>query len=322
MDALVDLLPEHNSLKKSQNQLRRVLDLSVGEWFDNHSIQALYDNLFLMSAVGGYLDCHGRDYGVYRQADESDEDYRERIILEKLDHLTPYTLSEQYSVRLYNYVTGFNLQNNTLTSDNPYCTDFYMGVVDEDTRKILDFKFTMDNGVVWLTRDDVDYIFNTSNKNVLKQYLGVYPCITGDGYFYNFSSIKQVKLMLPYVSSARGMFCAMDGLTDIDLSLPNATDCRDLLQGDHALVNAVVDIPKSKICTTMFENCDDLVNVTLNAPNMEASALNYGGLFYGCSSLEYINVNVPEELPFEEYIAGLELESLETLIINGEEITL
>ena len=38
MDALVDLLPEHNSLKKPNNPLRRVLDLSVGEWFDRHDI--------------------------------------------------------------------------------------------------------------------------------------------------------------------------------------------------------------------------------------------------------------------------------------------
>ena len=151
LDALVDLLPEHNSLKKPDNPLRRVLDLSVGEWFDNHSIQALYDNLFLMSAVGGYLDCHGRDYGVYRQLNESDDSYRERIVQEKLDHLTPEYLLELYGLTLYVYVASFDVSDNDLTSDNPYINRYgYMSEASNEIKSILNNKFILDGGVTWL----------------------------------------------------------------------------------------------------------------------------------------------------------------------------
>ena len=147
----MDLLPEHNSLKKPDNPLRRVLDLSVGEWFDNHSIQALYDNLFLMSAVGGYLDCHGRDYGVYRQLNESDDSYRERIVQEKLDHLTPEYLLELYGLTLYVYVASFDATDNDLTSDNPYINRYgYMSEASNEIKSILNNKFILDGGVTWL----------------------------------------------------------------------------------------------------------------------------------------------------------------------------
>jgi len=151
LDALVDLLPEHNSLKKSQNQLRRVLDLSVGEWFDRHSIQDLYDNLFLMNSTGGYLDCHGRDYGVYRQLNESDDAYRERIVQEKLDHLTPKYLLELYGLNLYVYVNDFDVEDNTLTSDNPYINNVgYMSEASNEIKSILNGKFILDGEVTWL----------------------------------------------------------------------------------------------------------------------------------------------------------------------------
>ena len=151
LDALVDLLPEHNSLKKSQNQLRRVLDLSVGEWFDRHSIQDLYDNLFLMNSTGGYLDCHGRDYGVYRQLNESDDAYRERIVQEKLDHLTPKYLKELYGLKLYVFVDEFDVTDNFLTSDNPYIEGVKMAEASSDIQTILNNKFVLNEEIIWLT---------------------------------------------------------------------------------------------------------------------------------------------------------------------------
>ena len=151
MDALVDLLPEHNSLKDVNNPLRRVLDRSVGEWFDRHSIQDLYDNLFLMNSSGGYLDCHGRDYGVYRQLGEDDDAYRERIVQEKLDHLTPEYLLELYGLNLYVYVNDFDVSDNTLTSDNPYINQYgYMSMASDEIKAILNSKFILDGGVNWL----------------------------------------------------------------------------------------------------------------------------------------------------------------------------
>ena len=99
-------------------------------------------NLFLEYAVGGYLDCHGRDYGVYRQNGETDDQYRERIVQEKLDHLTPEYLLELYGLNLYVYVNDFDVSDNTLTSDNPYINNYgYMSVASDEIKSILNNKF-------------------------------------------------------------------------------------------------------------------------------------------------------------------------------------
>ena len=151
MRALVDMLPEHNSLKNPDNPLFRILDLGVGEWFDNHDIQDLYDNLFLTEASGPYLDLHGNDYGVYRQDGEGDDEYRSRIIMDKLEYLTPEYLRDLYGLTLYVYVSSFDAHDNTLTSDNPYINQSgYMAVADESIQGILNGKFIIDGEISWL----------------------------------------------------------------------------------------------------------------------------------------------------------------------------
>ena len=150
ISALVDLLPEHNSLKNSQNQLRKVLDTSVGEWFDQHSVQSFYDDLFIETSTGSFLDLFGRDYGVIRQSGESDTAYRERIIQEKNDKLTPSYLLSLYGLTLYVYVASFDVGDNDLTSDNPYIQGRKMSVADATLQAILDKKFILDNSIVWV----------------------------------------------------------------------------------------------------------------------------------------------------------------------------
>ena len=148
MNALVDLLPEHNKLKDSRNPLRKVLDLTVGEWFDNRDVQDFYEQLFLQSATGAWLDLHGRDYGVVRQLGESDDDYRTRIVQEKLEYLTPEYLDSVFDLVLYAYVEGFDASENTLTSDNPYITDYgYMSEMNDTVFDILNRKFVLDSSV-------------------------------------------------------------------------------------------------------------------------------------------------------------------------------
>ena len=148
---LVDMLPEHNSLKKEDNPLFQILDKSVGEWFDNHDIQEVYDSLFLTEAEGAYLDLHGKDYGVYRLDGESDDDYRNRIVMDKLEYLTPEYLVDVYGLTLYTLVDGFSLGDNTMASDNPFInTGGYMSVADDTVKNILNNKFIVDGGIVWL----------------------------------------------------------------------------------------------------------------------------------------------------------------------------
>ena len=148
MTALVDLLPEHNKLKDSRNPLRKVLDLTVGEWFDNRDVQDFYEQLFLQSATGAWLDLHGRDYGVVRQLGESVVDYRTRIVQEKLEYLTPEYLDSVFDLVLYSYVEGFDASENTLTSDNPYITDYdYMSEMSDTVFEILTRKFVLDSEI-------------------------------------------------------------------------------------------------------------------------------------------------------------------------------
>ena len=149
LDMLWDLLPMASVLQRKDNQLRIVLDRTVGEWLDNFSQP--YEQLFLTSATGGWLDAHGKDYGVPRRIDEDDESYRQRIIYEKLDHLTPALLNNVYNVKLFSYRSDFDVTDNTLVSDNPYIDNGgYLGLADLDTMDILDKKFILDSGVTWL----------------------------------------------------------------------------------------------------------------------------------------------------------------------------
>ena len=149
MDLLCEMLPLRSVLQSDGNDLRKVLDRTIGEWMDNFSHP--FDELFLSTASGGWLDAHGRDYGVARRLDENDEDYRKRIVYEVLEELTAPMLLDMYGVRLYAYVSSFSVSDNDLTSDNPYLNKSgYMGVVDTDTQDILESKFILDNKVDWI----------------------------------------------------------------------------------------------------------------------------------------------------------------------------
>lgn len=149
-EAFLDLLSENSSLKKENNPVRKVIMNTVGEWLDNHSVDDLFDNMFINTATGKYLDLFGKDYDVPRKLGESDDDYRERIVFEKLEYLTAKNLMDIYGLKLYAFVEDFNLSDNVLTSDNPYLTGSYMSYASDDLKKILNDKFVLDSGIKWL----------------------------------------------------------------------------------------------------------------------------------------------------------------------------
>ena len=149
MDMFVEMLPLTSELQKKDNTFRKVIDKSMGSYMDNFEVP--YDELSLTTATGGWLDAHGKDYGVVRKIDESDDDYRQRIIYEKLDNLTPYLLRDVYNVELFAYVEDYNPTDNTLTSDNDFINhNGYLGVTDNETKNILNKKFVVDKGITWL----------------------------------------------------------------------------------------------------------------------------------------------------------------------------
>lgn len=148
IELFCDMLPSHSELHKKDNQLRQVLDKTVGEYMDNQN--DILDELFLTTATGGWLDAHGKDYNVFRKENESDDDYRDRIIFEKLEYLTVDNLEKIFKLTLYCYVKNYNPLNNQLTSDNPYLSNKYMAYASDEIKKILKSKFVMGDGITWL----------------------------------------------------------------------------------------------------------------------------------------------------------------------------
>jgi len=150
-DVLFEQLPATSGLKDTNNPVRRILDNTMGEWFDQLEEEDWFNQFFLNTATGKYLDLHGGVYGVKRKPDESDSDYRERIIQITLGVLTIPYLKSVYNVRLYTYRDDFDTTDNTLVSDNPYLNhNGFLGVTDDSTKAILDKKFILENAVEWL----------------------------------------------------------------------------------------------------------------------------------------------------------------------------
>jgi len=149
-EEILERLSENSSLKSANNPARKVIMNTLGEWLDNYDDN--FENLFLNESVGEYIDCHGREYGVYRKLNESDEDYKKRIIYQILGHLTADYLINIYNVNLYVDIPNYNPNNNELTSDNHYISDEngFMALADEVTRSILNKKFVLGSGIRWL----------------------------------------------------------------------------------------------------------------------------------------------------------------------------
>lgn len=150
-ERILDMMPETSSLSNPDNPMHKIIDYAVGGYLDDFEEKDLDSQLFLNTATGKYLDLHGQDYNIRRKLDESDDDYRQRIIYESLGRVTVDFLETVYGVELYSYVANFNVNNNTLVSDNSYMAkEGYLALVDDNTKEILDKKFILDTNVHWL----------------------------------------------------------------------------------------------------------------------------------------------------------------------------
>ena len=252
-EAFLDLLSEKSSLKKENNPARKVIMNTIGEWLDNHNISDLFDNVFINTANGGYLDLFGKDFDIPRQAGETDDNYRQRIVFEKLEWLTVHNLQNIYGVEIYNAFDGFNPQNNTLTSDNPYLSDFYFGIVDEDVQKILDGKFVLDVKFLWFDGNELDYIFNTDNNGILESYINIYQKNNLSFYFNNNKSIQNVKLTLENANNCEYMFYGCSNLKSVTLNLPNAYGLTGFLPNNFKIEYINLTIPNNLVSRVVDE---------------------------------------------------------------------
>ena len=136
---IIERLPVNSQLQNPNNQMHIIIQNTIGELLDNFEID--YDQFFLQDATGKYLDLHGKQYGIGRKNNESDEEYRNRIILGAYEYATVKVLTEIYGVEFYANVDNFENNTNLLCSDNPYLTDELMGFISEEVYNILDEKF-------------------------------------------------------------------------------------------------------------------------------------------------------------------------------------
>lgn len=149
-EEIIARLPPYSPLHREDNPGRKVIINTVGEWLDRFEEREWMEQFFLQEATGKYLDLHGNDFGLPRKINESDDDYRNRIIYESLGHLTTYFLKSVYNVGLYVKVNDFD-SDTMLTSDNEYIShNGFVGVTDESTKQILNKKFVLGSDVTWL----------------------------------------------------------------------------------------------------------------------------------------------------------------------------
>ena len=136
---IIERLPVNSQLQNPDNPMHNIIQNTIGELLDNFEID--YDQFFLQDATGKYLDLHGKQYGIGRKNNESDEEYRNRIILCAYEYATVKVLTEIYGVKFYANVDNFENNTNLLCSDNPYLTNELMGFVSDEVYNILDEKF-------------------------------------------------------------------------------------------------------------------------------------------------------------------------------------
>ena len=136
---IIERLQVNSQLQNPDNPMHIIIQNTIGELLDNFEID--YDQFFLQDATGKYLDLHGKQYGIGRKINESDEEYRNRIILGAYEYATVKVLTEIYGVKFYANVDDFENNTNLLCSDNPYVTDELMGFISDEVYNILDEKF-------------------------------------------------------------------------------------------------------------------------------------------------------------------------------------
>ena len=136
---IIERLPVNSQLQNHDNLMHIIIQYTIGELLDNFEID--YDQFFLQDATGKYLDLHGKQYGIGRKSNESDEEYRNRIILCAYEYATVKVLTEIYGVKFYANVDNFENNTNLLCSDNPYLTNELMGFISDEVYNILDEKF-------------------------------------------------------------------------------------------------------------------------------------------------------------------------------------
>ena len=129
---ITDLLPVQSNIHGTP--FEDLINNTIGYFLEliEEEIDAMNDGCFIDTAEGRYLDLWGKDYGIPRLNDETDEDYRKRLKILPLERFNIQTLYEVYDLQLLTRNdTSFN--DLKLYSDNHFLDDeYWIGVSDEE----------------------------------------------------------------------------------------------------------------------------------------------------------------------------------------------
>lgn len=265
-EEIIDRLHENSSLRSIGNPMRKIIDDGVGEWFDRFVEEHDFDDFFLDSATGGYLDAWGREFNVPRRLDESDDDYRHRIVLESLGHLTVPYLQEVYGLVLYCYVTGFDIKDNMLTSDNPFLSTRYMTVASPGIQEILFKKFVINNELLCIDLNTpLDYILDVNDVDVTFKYMRIYNVSNGLRLFQGNTTIKSVRLSFPNFTKIDRIFSGCTNLVNLILSVPSLPDDYPFLNELEGCDLKTIDITLPEALVDDFITYVETLGLTLDS---------------------------------------------------------
>lgn len=137
--AITDLLQDKSMIKGTP--FEDLVNNTIGYFLEliEEDTVMMNDGCFLDTAEGKYLDLWGKDYGINRLPDESDDDYRIRLSILPLQRFTIDTLYELYDVQLLTYKSGAD--DLTLLSDNHFLADKYFVDIDDNVWQDIVGKF-------------------------------------------------------------------------------------------------------------------------------------------------------------------------------------
>ena len=142
---ILSRLNPDSGISNPKNPGHIVFDNTIGAWMDNFEETDYLKQLFLITATNTYIDVHGSQKGVYRLKDETDEEYRLRIINEKSLKFNLHDL-KNLGVDLWCYVNSIN---NNLTSKNVYLHNKYYAHATDEVITKINTKFLIGDTITW-----------------------------------------------------------------------------------------------------------------------------------------------------------------------------
>ena len=140
---ITEFLPSNCQATDDDNPFKQFLDNTIGYFLDvvDEQTDELNTSMFVQESVGKFLDLHGVDYNLKRLPNESDEDYRNRLLLDSLDRFTFEWLYELFDLQLLTYNDDY--EDNMLLSDNHYLNNQYFIDCTDEIWNVINRKFVV-----------------------------------------------------------------------------------------------------------------------------------------------------------------------------------